>query len=156
MNMVGWIFARAGKMLILLTLSILFSISHFDIKYSLKYLFRRKAKSAEKIEEVYGGIAHRLKAQILLCCVIGITTYIGLWILSWIGMDLPQKGTLALIIGIFEIFPYIGPWLGAVPAAVSALALFGFKGLIAVVALYTIIQQCEDKFLCPLVMNKTL
>ncbi|GHW02568.1 AI-2E family transporter [candidate division SR1 bacterium] len=156
MNIVGRLFAGMGKILILLTMSIFFSISHLDVKKNLKYLFRKKANSAKKIEEVYGGVANRLKAQILLCFVIGIATFIGLWILDWIGFDLPQKGTLALLAGIFEILPYLGPWLGAIPAAISALVLFGLPGMIAVIILYTIIQQCEEKFFVPLVMNKTL
>lgn len=156
MNIVSRLFERAGKILILLTLSILFSISHLDVKNALKYLFRRREKGAKKVDETYEGIAHWLKAQMLLCFVIGLATYLGLWIVSRFGIDLPQKGTLALMACMFEVFPYIGPWMGAIPAAISALSLFGFKGLIIIVILYIIIQQSEDKFFVPLVMNKAL
>jgi predicted PurR-regulated permease PerM len=37
--------------------------------------------------------------------------YVGLWILAWVGIDLPNKFTLALIAGLFEFLPYIGPAL---------------------------------------------
>lgn len=42
------------------------------------------------------------------------------------------------------------------PAAISALVLYGLPGFLAVAILYTIIQQLEENFLIPLVMNKTL
>lgn len=91
MDIAGKVFMGAGKSMILLTLSVFFSISHFDVKRLLKYAFSRAKDSSRKIEEVYFGIASWLKSQLLLCLVIGVATYIGLWILSWIGFDLPQK-----------------------------------------------------------------
>jgi predicted PurR-regulated permease PerM len=107
MNILGGIFSAAGQLVILFTLSLFFSISHFEVKYALKYLFRNIKNSKEKFEEVYSGIAHRLRSQLFLCLLIGITSYIGLRILDWCGIDLPQKGVLALIAGLFEIIPYL-------------------------------------------------
>lgn len=156
MDIAGKVFMGAGKSMILLTLSVFFSISHFDVKRLLKYAFSRAKDSSRKIEEVYFGIASWLKSQLLLCLVIGVATYIGLWILSWIGFDLPQKWTLSLLAGLFEILPYLWPRMWAIPAVISALILFWFKGLVAVVILYIIIQQSEEKFFVPVVMNKTL
>jgi predicted PurR-regulated permease PerM len=89
------------------TLSIFFSISHFEVKYGITYLFRRVKHSKEKIDEVYGGIASRLRSQLLLCVFIGSTSYVALWILDMIGFAIPQKGVLALLAGIFEIIPYL-------------------------------------------------
>jgi predicted PurR-regulated permease PerM len=92
---------------ILFTLSVFFSFSHFEVKYGIKYLFRKIPHSKEKIDEVYQGIAARLKSQLILCVFIGLTSYLGLRILDWIGFDLPQKGVLALLAGLFEIIPYL-------------------------------------------------
>jgi predicted PurR-regulated permease PerM len=61
-----------------------------------------------------------------------------------------------LIAGLLEIIPYLGPWLGAVPAAVFALLLYGFPGLLAVAITYTLIQQLEEKLVVPVLMSKTL
>jgi predicted PurR-regulated permease PerM len=75
-NIFGGIFSIAGKMIILFTLSIFFSLSHYEVKYGLKYLLRRVVTSREKIDAVYEGIASRLKSQLLLCVFIGLTTYL--------------------------------------------------------------------------------
>ena len=77
----------------------------------IKHLLRKVKHSQERIEEVYGDVASRLKYQLLLCAFIGVASYIGLRFLSLIGFDLPQKGVLALLAGLFEIIPYLGPIL---------------------------------------------
>jgi predicted PurR-regulated permease PerM len=69
-NIFEGIFSVAGKMVILFTLSVFFSISHFEVKYGIKYLFRKVSKSKEKIDEVYTGIAAWLKSQLILCVFI--------------------------------------------------------------------------------------
>lgn len=81
----GNIFSIAGKVILFFTLSIFFSLAHFEVKDGITFLFRRVKQSKEKIDEVYGGIATWLKSQLLLCVFIGITSYIGLRILDWIG-----------------------------------------------------------------------
>ncbi|MDR0651020.1 MAG: hypothetical protein LBG59_06600 [Candidatus Peribacteria bacterium] len=107
MNIFGNIFSVAGKIVLFFTLSIFFSLAHFEVRYGITFLFRRIKQSKEKIDEVYTGIATRLKSQLLLCVFIGITSYVGLRILDWIGFVIPQKGVLALLAGIFEIIPYL-------------------------------------------------
>ena len=155
-NIFWWFFWATGKVIIFFTLSIFFSISHFKVKYSIKYLFRNTEKFQEKVDEIYKSIENRLKSQLLLCVFIGIASYIGLNILSLIGYDIPQKGVLAILAGLFEIIPYLGPYLGLLPAAIFWIFFHGLWGFLAVVILYIIIQQSEEKILVPYLMSKTL
>jgi len=37
--------------------------------------------------------------------------YLSFWIMSWFGMDLPNKVSLALIAALTELVPYFGPIL---------------------------------------------
>jgi predicted PurR-regulated permease PerM len=106
-NIFGGIFSAAGKLVVLLTLCVFFSLSHYEVKYGLKYLTRRIQHSKEKIEESYGGISSRLRSQLLLCVFIGVASYIALRVLEIMGFALPQKGVLALLAGLFEIIPYL-------------------------------------------------
>ena len=156
MNIFGGIFSAAGKVVILITLAVFFSFSHYEVKYRLKYLFRRTQQSKEKIDHVYGGIASRLRSQLLLCLFIGVFTYFGLRVLHRCGIPIPQKEVLALLAGLFEIIPYLGPLLGALLPMLFALFMFGFPEALAVVLAFTIIQQFEEKFLVPVLMSKTL
>jgi predicted PurR-regulated permease PerM len=76
-------------------------------------------------------------------------TYFGLRILG-IEFALP----LALLAGVLEIIPNIGPILSSIPAIVAGLAFSPLMGL-AVAALYFLIQQLENTLIVPKVMEKT-
>ena len=156
LSIFGNIFSRITNFAIILTLCIFFSIAHYDIKYMLKYIFRHMASSRTRIDAAYSGITKWLKSQLFLCIFVGITSYAWLRILELFWISIPQKATLAVLAWLFEIIPYLGPFLWAIPAAVSALIFAGRRWVLAVIILYTIIQQSEEKFLVPVFMWKTL
>lgn len=91
-----------------------------------------------------------LKAQIILSLVIFALTYVGLWFLP-----IEYKLVLALIAGIAELVPYIGPMIGAVPAIFLALTVSPGLAL-GVAAIYYLIQLFENNVLVPQVMRKTV
>jgi AI-2E family transporter len=62
---------------------------------------------------------------------------------------------LALIAGVLEAVPMIGPLLGAIPAAVIALSIAPSK-LVWVIVASLIIQQLENSLLVPRVMRKAV
>lgn len=141
---------------IVLTLCIFFSIAHYDIKYALKYIFRHYTNILPRIDSAYSGITTRLKSQLFLCVFIWIMSYLWLRILEIFGISIPQKWTLAILAWLFEIVPYIWPFLWWLPAAISALIFSWWWWFLAVCILYTIIQQSEEKILVPVLMWKTL
>ncbi|MEI8360668.1 MAG: AI-2E family transporter [bacterium] len=91
-----------------------------------------------------------LKAQLILSLAIFCLTYVGLWFLP-----IEYKLVLALIAGITETVPYIGPMIGAIPAIFLALTVSPGLAL-AVAILYYVIQQVENNLLVPKVMQKTV
>jgi hypothetical protein len=68
---------------------------------------------------------------------------------------LPNALILALIAGVMEAVPMIGPFLGAIPAAVIALSISPSK-LVWVILATVIIQQLENNLLVPRVMRKAV
>jgi hypothetical protein len=62
---------------------------------------------------------------------------------------------LALVAGVLEAVPMIGPLLGAVPASLVALSI-GPDKLIWVIVATTVIQQLENSLLVPRVMDKAV
>ena len=150
------IFSIIADIAIVLTLCVFFSIAHYDIKYLLKYIFRHYTNVRPRIDAAYSGITTWLKNQLFLCVFIWIMSYIWLRILELFGISIPQKWTLALLAGLFEIIPYIWPFLWWLPAAISALIFSWWWGFLAVCLLYLIIQQWEEKFLVPVIMWKSL
>ena len=152
----GNIFSILVDFAIVLTLCVFFSVAHYDIKYGLKYIFRHYTNVLPRIDLAYSGITTRLKSQLFLCIFIWIMSYLWLRILEIFGISIPQKWTLAILAGLFEIVPYLGPFLWWLPAAISGLIFSWWWWFLAVVILYTIIQQSEEKFLVPVLMWKTL
>ncbi len=105
--------------------------------YSLSY----------KIEEKLGAW---VRGQALLMVIIGVTTYIGLTILG-VEFALP----LAVIAGLLEIVPIIGPIVSVIPAVLVAFIQSPILA-VGVVALYLLIQQLENTIIVPKLMEKAV
>jgi predicted PurR-regulated permease PerM len=88
-----------------------------------------------------------LAGQLFLSSVIAVSAAIGLWL-----MGIPYFYVLALIAGIGELIPLVGPILSSIPAIAVA---FTVSPLMAVwVAVFWIVQQqIESHFLVPKVMS---
>ncbi|MDD5376515.1 MAG: AI-2E family transporter [Candidatus Gracilibacteria bacterium] len=96
-----------------------------------------------------------IKGQLILCTSIFALTLLGLWSLRIFGIQVENIFTLALIAGLMEFIPYIGPFLALLPA-LAIVASMGITPIIAIIVLYTIIQQAENNILVPMIMSKTL
>ena len=108
----------------------------------------------EGIGELILAMETKISAYIvgesILCLTIGIMALI-----SYLVIGLPNALTLALIAGVFEAVPMIGPFLGAIPAGVVALSI-GPGKLLWVVVSTVLIQQLENYLLVPRVMRKAV
>lgn len=89
-----------------------------------------------------------LRGQIILGVIVGVAVYIGLTILG-----VKYALVLALIAGILEVIPYVGPIIALVPALIVGFAQSPIIGL-AVIILYLIVQQLENNILVPKIMQK--
>jgi predicted PurR-regulated permease PerM len=91
-----------------------------------------------------------LRGQVILGLAIGIATFAGLILLS-VTVD-PIFGRfaifLAVVAGVFELLPIIGPILSAIPAVLLALTA-GVQPALAALLLYLVIQQVENNLLVP-------
>lgn len=104
-------------------------------------------KKAEKlIHQVEKQMGGWVRAELILMVIIAIMSYLGLRLLG-IDFALP----LALLAGILEIVPNIGPTLSAIPAVLAGLVVSPLMAL-AVGALYFLIQQIENGVIVPQVM----
>ncbi len=110
--------------------------------------------AARRVLELIKSIEKRLGAwlrgEIFLMFLIGLLVYIGL---SFLRIDFALP--LAILAGILEIVPTIGPVISGIPAVLVALATSPFLAL-TVVALYFIIQQVENTIVVPWVMKRSV
>ena len=95
-------------------------------------------------------MGHWLQGQLFLALVIGVLVYIGL---SLLGIRFALL--LAIIAGILELVPYIGPVLSAIPAVILAFFQAPILAL-WVLILYIVVQQLENYLLVPVIMKKVV
>ncbi len=105
---------------------------------------------AQLISRIQKKMGLWLRGQLILSLIIFALVFIGLSILG-----VHYALLLGLIAGIFEIVPFIGPVLAAVPAIFFGFLQSPLLGLL-VVALYIIIQQLENHIITPKVMSKSV
>jgi len=91
-----------------------------------------------------------MQGQLVLMGIIFVLDFIGL---SLIGI--PYALILAVIAGILEIIPYVGPVLASVPGVILGFLISPTKGFLALLV-YFIVQQAEGHMIVPLVMKKAV
>lgn len=102
------------------------------------------------VNEVEQKLGAWVRGQIVLSFAVGILTLITLSI-----VQIPYALVLALIAGILEAIPTIGPIIAAVPALIVALSISPQKAII-IVLVYILIQVLENNLLVPTVMKKAV
>lgn len=120
-----------------------------NTKQSLVALFPEKLqdRAENTITEVEMKLGAWVRGQIVLSVFIGVITWIMLTLLG-----IPFALPLALIAGILEIVPTLGPIISAIPAIIVALSISPTLALI-VVAGYIGIQMLENNILVPKIME---
>ncbi len=155
-NLVWWFFSTIFQIVFVFILAIFFSLEKNRVILFLASISWNKIFVYRKLVKLYTKLWYRLKWQILLSLYVGFSVLIGLYILKIFGVDLPSKFTLALIAALTEIIPIVGPILWWIPAVLVAAVSEGFLWVLAVIAMYAIIQFLENNILIPLVMNQAL
>ena len=107
--------------------------------------------TVELFHAVEGALIKYLRAQLTLCAIMGV---IG----AAIAFFVIGRYTLliGLWVGITEIIPVLGAFLGAVPAVLIALFVGGFWEALVVAGLFLVAQQIEGNILVPRIMGGTV
>lgn len=110
----------------------------------------QKPRTEGLIHKIENKLGAWLRGQVLLSLVIGFLSYALLFLLN-----IPYALPLAILAGIMEVIPVIGPIISSVPAILIAFVIS--PPLAAVVAVgYFAIQQLENHLIVPQVMKKAV
>ena len=159
--------APIGQNILKVTISIFSNVISICMVMVFSFYFLLERKHAEKIvtgfvgseratsfidvvERIEGRLGSWMMGQLFLMITVGLLSYVGLLLLG-VKFALP----LAIIAGILEIVPNIGPIVSAIPAVLIALSISPVMGL-SVGILYLVIQQLENNVIVPLVMKKSV
>ncbi len=110
----------------------------------------RRGSISELISAMETKVGFYIAGQGVLCLVIGI-----LALVAYLLIGLPNALVLALVAGMLEAVPMVGPLLGAIPAAVVALSIAPSR-LVWVIIATVVIQMLENNLLVPRVMRRAV
>jgi predicted PurR-regulated permease PerM len=105
-------------------------------------------QAVELFHAVESSLMRYLKGQLILCAMMGV---IG-WAIAFFAIGRYEL-VIGLWVGLTEIIPVLGAFLGAVPAVLIALFVGGFSKALIVAGLFLVAQQIEGNILVPRVMG---
>ena len=97
-----------------------------------------------KSHEIFGGF---VIGKIIDSIIIGILCFVGLSIL-----DMPYTLLVSVIVGVTNVVPFFGPYIGAVPSAILILLSEPIKGVYFVIFIL-ILQQFDGNILGPKILG---
>lgn len=117
-----------------------FLLSNFTNKQKARRTFR-------SIEHNFGGW---VRGQFAIMLIIGTVSYI-----AYLLIGLPAALALAVIAGLLEVVPTLGPVLAAIPAILIGLTVSPQIGIVTLIANIAI-QQLENQLVAPKIMQRAV
>lgn len=112
--------------------------------------YEHRESAREITNEIQAMLGAFVRGQALLGIIIG-----GLSFVAYTIIGLPYTLALAIVAGIMETVPVLGPFLGAIPAIVVAYSVDPSMVLWVLLAT-AVIQQLENNLLVPRVMKSSV
>ncbi len=97
-----------------------------------------------KSHKIFGGF---VIGKIIDSIIIGILCFIGLSIL-----DMPYTLLVSVIVGVTNVVPFFGPYIGAIPSAILILLSEPIKGIYFVIFIL-VLQQFDGNILGPKILG---
>jgi predicted PurR-regulated permease PerM len=111
-----------------------------------------RPRLVEVLGRIHRTLGRWLLGQLFLIGLVATVLYIGLGPI----LHVPYALAVALLSGVLEILPLIGPYTAVVIAAVDAFA-HGGAGLAAIVVVfYFVVRQVEDQVVMPVVIGRVV
>lgn len=154
-NALRFTFGLFGSLLSIITLLVLTFYMLLEWQKVVKLVSsvfsgRSEQRAIKIINDIQKGLGAWVRGELTLVLVVGLLSFVGLTILG-----IPYALPLAVIAGILEIVPVVGPIIASVPAIAAALLISPVFAL-ATTALYFVIQQLENHLIVPTVMNRAV
>lgn len=148
----GGVFGGFFTIVSTVAISFYLLLSYDSAKKNVAGLFplHHQEKAIRTIDQVNSKLGAWLQGQFLLSLSIGLITWATLTVLG-----MPFALPLAVLAGLFEIVPTVGPIISAIPAVIVALTISPNMAII-VIALYMAIQLIENHLLVPRIMSRAV
>lgn len=102
------------------------------------------------------SIKKYLIGKLYTCLILGIIVGIGITIINIVTpLHIPYMPLIALIIGISNLIPYVGTWIGTIPCLLMAL-LTGFWESVVLLLIVIIAQQIDNIIITPKIIGDSV
>jgi predicted PurR-regulated permease PerM len=111
-----------------------------------------RARTSAVLARIHVILGKWLRGQLLLIVLVAAVAYIGLGPVA----HLPYALALAVVTGVLEIIPLIGPLIATAIVAIDAFARGGTGLAAAIILFYFILRQVEDQVVMPIVIGRAV
>jgi predicted PurR-regulated permease PerM len=120
-----------------------------------------KPKTAKKVVQVFHGANQIFKSailgKILDSIIIGFICFIGMSILGMFGCEAiaDNRILVSVIVGVTNVIPFFGPYIGGIPSVVLILCVKPVDGLIFAIFIIAL-QQFDCNYLDPRIVGRSV
>lgn len=100
----------------------------------------------QKANEIFGGF---LVGKIVDSMIIGLLCFLGLSV-----MNMPYSLLVSVIVGVTNVIPFFGPYIGAIPSTILILLADPVKGLYFLIFIL-VLQQLDGNFIGPKILGSS-
>ena len=145
--LVNWIFQ---SLLVLLIAFFLVKDAHAIRRFFAELVPRGYRTDANKVAaDISSMLAAYMRGQLAICALVGVVTGVAMWVAG-----VPYSLALGIVAGVTAFIPFIGPFLGALPAiAIAAFVSQSTTKVILVIAIYFIVSNVIYNFVSPKVFG---
>lgn len=146
-----FLFSNLISVITVLVITFYMLLERKNLNRYLLFLFGsdREERAKQFVDKLEASLGGWVRGELLLMLIIGLLTYLGLRVLGISSYAVP----LAIIAGVLEVLPNIGPIIAAVPGILVGFMISPVMGL-GVAALYFLIQQLENSLIVPKIMQR--
>lgn len=102
--------------------------------------------TVRQCDKMFGGF---ISGSIMDSCLIGVICFFVLWILN-----VPYFPLISLIVGVTNVIPFFGPYIGAIPSALLILLADPMK-CVQFVIFILILQQVDGNIIAPKILGQS-
>ncbi len=103
-------------------------------------------ETVRKGNEIFGGF---ISGKILDSAIIGVLCFIGLYFLK-----MPYVMLVSVIVGVTNVVPFFGPYIGAVPSTILIMLANPIQGLYFVIFIL-VLQQLDGNIIGPRILGES-
>lgn len=111
-----------------------------------------RGRTSDVLARIHVILGKWLRGQLLLIALVTAVAYIGLGPVA----HLPYALALAVMTGVLEIIPLIGPLIATAIVAIDAFARGGTGLVAAIIVFYFVLRQVEDQVVMPVVIGRAV